>query len=203
MSLVEDLGYVVVSLGEVVGLVRKEIPPEKPTLAITFDDGFANNLEVAYPELARRGWPSTVFVATSYMGRRPYLTRAEIPRVLELGVEIGNHTHGHTDLRTVTPARVVDEISECSRRIEDLVGARPRHFCYPEGRYSPAARDAVASTEMESACTGRVGFNPPGADPFRLRRVTLERGDGPRELRTRLSGGYDFLDRRQRFMDRA
>jgi peptidoglycan/xylan/chitin deacetylase (PgdA/CDA1 family) len=202
MALIEDLGYRVVSLAEAVELTRDATPPAAPTLAITFDDGFANNLDVAYPELARRGWTATVFVATSYVDRRPYLTAKELPRVVELGLEVGNHTHGHPDVRGLEPAKIVEEISECSRRLEDLIGSRPRHFCYPNGRYGPTARNAVAGTEMEGACTGRVGFNPPGADPFLLRRLTLERGDGPRQLRARLAGGYDFQDLSQRYMDR-
>lgn len=36
-------------------------------VCITFDDGYANNLQVAYPVLARYGLPATIFLSTSYV----------------------------------------------------------------------------------------------------------------------------------------
>jgi peptidoglycan/xylan/chitin deacetylase (PgdA/CDA1 family) len=202
MALIEDLGYRVVPLEEVVAAVRREEAPQEPLLAVTFDDGWASNLDGAFPELARRGWPATVFVATSYLDRPPYVASGQIPRILELGISLGNHTHGHRDVTGLSDEKIHAEIAECSRRIVNLAGTAPSHFCYPNGRYSPRARAAVAKAGLSGACSGRVGPNPPGTDPLLLRRLTVEAGDGPRELRWRLSGGYDFLDRRQRHMDR-
>ncbi len=192
MKLIEELGYEVVPLGQVVRLLGSGRPPARPTLAITFDDGYANNLEVAFPELTKRGWPATVFIVTSFAGRRPFLLAEEIARLPGLGVEVGNHTHSHPDLRSLDGPAIAAELDDCGRRLEQITGRRPRHFCYPYGHYSPAVRAAVAAAGLESACTGRAGFNPPGGDAYTLRRLTIERGEGARELRLRLAGGYDF-----------
>jgi peptidoglycan/xylan/chitin deacetylase (PgdA/CDA1 family) len=200
MSLLDDLGYRVVTLDEAADIVEGKTAPERPAVAITFDDGWANNLELAFPELARRGWPATVFLCTSYLGRRPYLQWDELPRLAELGIAAGNHTHDHTDL-SAAPERTRDEIEACGRRIEDAIGVRPTHFCYPFGRYTPEVRRQVARSGMRTACSGRIGFNPPGQELLSLRRLTLDPRDGATELRRRLAGGYDFLDARQRRMD--
>jgi len=56
----------VLPLGEALAL-RSEgrLPPR--TVSITFDDGYANNAEVALPILAQRGVRATFYVATAYL----------------------------------------------------------------------------------------------------------------------------------------
>ncbi len=46
-------------------LVRGELPPR--ALAITFDDGYADNHDVALPVLRAHGLPATFFIATGYL----------------------------------------------------------------------------------------------------------------------------------------
>ncbi len=41
------------------------LPPR--SVSLTFDDGYANNLETAYPLLHKYGMPATIFLATSYV----------------------------------------------------------------------------------------------------------------------------------------
>ncbi len=56
----------VVPLGDgVTGLTTGRLPPR--ALAITFDDGYANNATVAAPILARLGLHATFFIATAYL----------------------------------------------------------------------------------------------------------------------------------------
>jgi peptidoglycan/xylan/chitin deacetylase (PgdA/CDA1 family) len=56
----------VIPLGEaVVRLRERSLPPR--ALCITFDDGYADNYEVALPILARLGLPATFFIATGYL----------------------------------------------------------------------------------------------------------------------------------------
>jgi len=52
---------------------EKNKPHKKPLLAITFDDGFANNLNLAAPWLVQKKWPATVFVTGLNQLSHPYI----------------------------------------------------------------------------------------------------------------------------------
>jgi peptidoglycan/xylan/chitin deacetylase (PgdA/CDA1 family) len=58
----------VLPLSEAVARLRAgSLPPR--AVSITFDDGYANNRELAAPILKSRGIPATIFVATGFIGR--------------------------------------------------------------------------------------------------------------------------------------
>ena len=58
--------FQVVSLGELVA--RRGSDGERPRVAITFDDGYADNLHAAAPLLVQRGLPATFFLTSGTLG---------------------------------------------------------------------------------------------------------------------------------------
>lgn len=56
----------IVPLSEAVRALKSSALPDR-SLAITFDDGYADNYEVALPVLRRLGLPATYFIATGYL----------------------------------------------------------------------------------------------------------------------------------------
>jgi peptidoglycan/xylan/chitin deacetylase (PgdA/CDA1 family) len=58
--------FTVLPLAEAVRRLRAGILPSRAA-CITFDDGYANNCEIALPILASRGVPATVFVAPGFL----------------------------------------------------------------------------------------------------------------------------------------
>ena len=63
-------GYRPVALEEISRRRRSEDRPGEKRVAITFDDGYAGNLTVAYPVLRRHAVPFTVYVTTGFMDRK-------------------------------------------------------------------------------------------------------------------------------------
>lgn len=169
---------------------------DSPRVVLTFDDGFRDVFDHAWPVLRHHGLPFTLYLSTAYVGQTmhwpgstaqapgPALTWEMVRDMVDSGLcTVGNHTHHHvraTDLE----AR---ELEECSSCIRDQTGREARHFAYPWGVTTPQAQGLVAS-RFRSAATGRIGRNVPDTDPHALRRVPVRGTDPFSFFRAKLHG---------------
>lgn len=160
---------------------------DSPKVVLTFDDGFADVHTTAWPLLAERGLPFTLYLATGYVGGLMHWdgSTASAPgpaldwgQLGELAASplctIGNHTHTHARPEALT----TDELDRCTAEIEKRLGVTPRHFAYTWGIRVPAMHQALAE-RFRTAVTGELGRNRPGGDPYALRRIPV-RGSDPR-----------------------
>ena len=60
--------YAIASLDDIAFHLETNQPFRKPTAAVTFDDGYSDVYERAFPLLQRKGIPSAVFVVTDLVG---------------------------------------------------------------------------------------------------------------------------------------
>jgi peptidoglycan/xylan/chitin deacetylase (PgdA/CDA1 family) len=81
IGLVLDRGFDVVSLDEMhARLVEGDF--DRPFAAFTFDDGYRDNLELAYPVFRRRGLPFAIYVPTDFPDGRGDLWWIKLERVI-------------------------------------------------------------------------------------------------------------------------
>lgn len=59
--------YSPMSFAELAELTEKGIRPPKNAIIITFDDGFSDNYEFAFPILKEANVPATIFISTNYI----------------------------------------------------------------------------------------------------------------------------------------
>ncbi|HJU74428.1 MAG TPA: polysaccharide deacetylase family protein [Gemmatimonadaceae bacterium] len=165
-------------------VVRPDAPDE--TVALTFDDAFANFHELAAPLLADLGLPATLFVVTDHVGRDNNWASAhqahvtvpslalmswdDLEDVTRRGVEIGAHSRRHPHLTTLRPAALADEVHGSAERIRAMLGARPTSFAYPYGDVNDTVASAVRSA-YQRACTTQLRALAIGDDPARLPRL--------------------------------
>ncbi|MDQ4131259.1 MAG: polysaccharide deacetylase family protein [Actinomycetota bacterium] len=162
-----------------------EAGDDSPRFVLTFDDGFADVHEHAFPLLESRRMPFTIYLATAYVGRElrwegstargaaPALSWSQLAHLASSDLcTLGNHTHTHAPPQRLT----AEELDLCTVAVEERLGATPRHFAFPWGVPVPRMEDELRA-RFRSAVTGRVGRNRPGADPMRLRRVPVRRTD--------------------------
>jgi peptidoglycan/xylan/chitin deacetylase (PgdA/CDA1 family) len=204
MEALAQSGRPVVSLDQALDALRGAAALPPGAVVLTFDDGFADNRTEALPVLARFGFPATFFVVTGLMGAKATLERYrrccsadrmlgwdEVRDLRARGHAIGGHGRTHRELATLSLDEVRAEAVGCARDIEDQVGERPRHFCYPRGSESAAVRRIVREAGFETACTVRPGPNPEGTEPLALRRTEVSGGDTLEDFRLKLAGSFD------------
>lgn len=155
--------------------------------AITFDDGYVDNL-AAWQCLSERGMKATWYVTAGYVGQVPpwdepgqprdrLLSAGELRRMAESGMEIGSHTVTHPALPTLDVASAEREVTASRHMLQDLLGRPVESFAYPFGQWDALSEDLVKEAGYRSACLTRTGWGLRDGDPFRLRRLTIYNQD--------------------------
>lgn len=220
--------YRICPLAQVVrGLAGEEALPDR-AVALTFDDGYANNAEVVAPLLRARGLPATFFLTTGFLDGThapwwyrmravtptreqeplaarlkslsneqreaavraletaalggpprvgyPFMTWDQARALARQGFELAAHTVSHPSLAHESEERMAVEIADSVARVTRETGCAPLVFSYPYGRpadLTAVVCAAVRASGCRAAVTTTEGWNVPGGDLCRLRRLNV------------------------------
>ena len=186
----------------------------KPTVAITFDDGFADNFEYAFPLLCKHGLTATFFVTSGLIARdakvlerfmddrsapledvRP-MTWENLHEMGRHGMEIGDHTYGHPNLARLDADAALREFIRSRDVLTQRLGRDVRATAYPYGKYRRHyTRETMdAAREAGFARAGAVAFRTVHADdsPWALPRFFVSRDDIS-TLSDKVFGAWDVI----------
>jgi methionyl-tRNA formyltransferase/peptidoglycan/xylan/chitin deacetylase (PgdA/CDA1 family) len=183
--------YRVVSLAEAVELVR-EVGIKVPTVAITFDDGYADNFVNLRAITEETGVPIGYFISTEHISsgrefahdhlfnepRFPPNTWEQIDFLQHCGYEIGSHTRNHADCGSTDVEFLRQEIIGSGEDIQHRLGPTANFsfpFGLPQNISAPAAAIACASYKNVFSAYRGGNFH---ADARRI----LKRGNFPHTL---------------------
>lgn len=154
LQYLDEAGYQVWSLAQVVEHLREHKPFPARVVAITVDDAYLSVYTEAYPRLRARGWPFTVFVATDGVDRhfQAYMDWPQMREMQQHGASFANHSASHDYLvrrrkgedETQWAARMKADIQRAQRRLQQELGIAPLLFAYPFGEYDTALANIVA-----------------------------------------------------------
>lgn len=186
MALLQRLGYRGVSIGQAQRRLQGLVSDDgQKWCAITFDDGFMDNVQTALPILRKYGHQATCYVVSDRLGRcnhwsadvlgvtSPLMDAAAVRRWIGAGMELGAHTRTHARLTELSDVALQDEVAGSKRVLEDRFGLPVGQFCYPWGAHDARVVDAVKAAGYEGATTTVRGRARMGADPFRVPRVHI------------------------------
>ncbi len=160
--------------------------PPAGAVVITFDDGFADNGELAAPLLRRFGTPAALFVVSDCVGgaadwdgagelaSRPLADWSTLAEMARDGIEIGAHTRTHPRLPELELGQAADEIGGAREVLSSRLRTEVRAFCYPYGRKTEDVVRIVKSSGFACACGIERGLNYPATPLHELRRVPVD-----------------------------
>lgn len=194
MSFLARNGYRTVSLRDIDTLK----PGQGRPVIITFDDGYANFYETAYPILRRYGFTAAIYVITDLADCRGHLTWEQIRELAGRGMVIGSHTVGHPDLTAVSARELRAQLVESRSRLELMLDKQVLDFSYPSGAFNSMVEAAVRHAGYKTAVTTQPGFYSPGQDRLALPRVRVYGGMTIAEFRVAIGHQPVELGRMER-----
>lgn len=191
-------GWSFVDLDAALAALSGEEALPRRALLLTFDDAYADLLEVACPIMAERGLPGVVFAVAGQLGGTnewdhkiraaplDLLDADGLRTVAAQGVEVGAHTVNHRPLPKVPEAELGEEIAGSATLLEQAGLPRPRTFSYPYGEWTPSIARVARDAGYEASFAIDPGVVTVGSDPHTLPRIEVLASDTPRRLKRKL-----------------
>ena len=146
--------------------------PEKPVL-ITFDDGYYDNYQNAFPVLARYGMSAAFFVITGMLWEPDRMAPRHIQEMLQAGMSFGSHTVSHRSLGELTVEEMRAELDDSKTTLESVLGQSVTFVAYPKGSYNQTTvriAEELKYTGGFTVINGRCSKEMPD---FALRRIPV------------------------------
>ncbi|MFH1979537.1 MAG: polysaccharide deacetylase family protein [Patescibacteria group bacterium] len=156
MNYLKQHNFNIISVAELLILLKnnkQKILNKNKTIIITFDDGYADNYETAFPVLKKYQYPATIFLTVGRVGTKLKLKNKtkinmlnweQIKEMHNSGlIDFEPHTITHPKLSKIEITVAENEILESKQIIEEKLNKKCRVFAYPFGDFNKNVKSLV------------------------------------------------------------
>lgn len=142
MDILYEEGYHVVPLCEYIHCENEKYA------SITFDDGYRNVYQYAFPIMEKYGFRGTVYMPTAYIGKENdwdvniggkkffHLSEKEIEELSSFNWEISSHGMDHQSFFTLNDDELLFQLKKSREMIEQITKKNAPGISYPFGHYN-------------------------------------------------------------------
>lgn len=188
MKYLKDNGYTTLSFDEFYKFLVNNKPIPRKSVLITFDDGYKDNYENAYPILKEFSLNATIFVITDTIDTdKNYLTSKQLKELAQSGIDIESHTVGHEQLNKLAYENQLNTLIKSREGLEKILGRPVKYIAYPFGEWNNDTLRAVEEAGYKIAFTTTSGWSHKNQGIYTLHRVYIRASYNIREFERRLT----------------
>ena len=173
LQYIRDEGYVTLTLSELKAYILNNSPIPAKSILITFDDGYMDNYDKAFPILKDLNMVATIFCITSNLDGSYYLSKEAITEMSNYGIDIESHTVNHPKLNEMTYNEQLAELIESKKTLESITGKKIESIAYPFGDFNDDSIKAAKDAGYTLGFTTKKGFSDRDDNPLKLDRIYI------------------------------
>jgi peptidoglycan/xylan/chitin deacetylase (PgdA/CDA1 family) len=183
LAALAERGYRGVHLDDWLSAQLRGAPLDGRCVAVTFDHGYRDFLDYAWPSLERFGFPVTLFVVTDAVGGEagpwgvqegaPLLAWEELAYLKARGARVGSGSASHRVLTGASSELVAREAASSRLALESRLEEPARAFAYPFGAEDEVVQHIVGACGYACGLTRRRGHAALWDSPLSLPRIEV------------------------------
>jgi len=167
------------------------LPPK--SIMLNFDDTHEEHFSIAAPVLKRYGFKAVFFTMTICIGKKDFMTAAQIKILSDSGHIIGCHTRDHPNITTLKRKEWEQQIDKPRLLLEKITGKAVNFFAYPYGAWNDTVITELKKRGIKAAfqLTGRQSKKEP---LFSIRRLMVSGSWSGTELQRHMKASFEKLN---------
>ncbi|MDF2578000.1 MAG: putative polysaccharide deacetylase [Chlamydiales bacterium] len=168
LGLLKRQGYYFLSPAEFLAFKQGTKQFSKKSVMITFDDGWVDNYNYAYPIIRKHKVPVTCFLVSGWAdpdyrqknkGPAEALSLTQIEEMYKSGfVHFECHTHQHRSARD-NQFNLEEDLLASKKFFQKFLGYESKHLCWPYGHYTEQSMQTALKLGFEVLYTVKRGLN--------------------------------------------
>ena len=205
LQYLKDKNYTVITFKDLdkIGW-RNRFEKGKKYIILTFDDGYKDNYDLAFPILKEFNFKATIFLMGSLTynewdvkagGERKFslMSVEMIKEMQDYGIEFGAHTFNHPKLNTLSNEEIEYQIVDVKKPLEEKIGKKIITFAYPYGILNDYAREMTKKAGYTFALATDSGSVCLSDDLYQIRRIAIFPNTNLFSFKRKVAGNYNFI----------